>query len=183
MSIQPMIEPQFRDLSARFTLAIKDLDNIIQSNIHTLGARWVQYAKAEAPIRTGQFVTGIGYIPFRESEDAVGFAGISPQPIGNWIKFGTQPHKIAARNTDALRFYWKRTGYFTIVPRKGGFKTHAIGRTLYVGKGFVDHPGTKPNPYHLRAYDKYWPEVQEEVKRISKSFVVTVVRGISGRPA
>lgn len=178
--MKPVIEPQFLGISDRFVKAFDALNEEKQESVKRLGARWVQLAQAEAPKRTGAFASGIDYKPFRE-EATYGFAGYSPQPLGNFIKFGTKPHPIAPRNADALKFYWQRTGLYTIVPKGGGFKTHRVGSTLYIGKGRVDHPGTQANPYHERAYEMFLPLVQEEAKRVSKRFVITFARGVSGR--
>jgi len=180
--MQPVIEPQFLDLSERFVKAFEMLEESKQESVRRLGARWVSLAQAEAPARSGAFASGIEYQPFRE-QATFGFRGYSPQPLGNWIKFGTKPHPIAPRNAPALKFYWRKTGLFTIVPKGGGFKTHRVGRTLYIGKGRVDHPGTQPNPYHIRAYEMFIPEVREEAKRLGRDFVITLARGTSGRPA
>ena len=178
--MQAVIEPLFLDLSGRFVKAFEALDEQKQKSVRALAARWVSLARNEAPKRTGAFASGIDYQPFQE-EATFGFRGYSPQPLGNYIKFGTKSHPIEPVNAPALKFYWKRTGLFTIVPKGGGFKTHRVGRTLYIGKGRVDHPGTKPNPYHARAYEMFLPLVQEEAKRLSKDFVIAISRGVSGR--
>lgn len=175
-----VIEPQFFGLSDRFIKAFDALNEEKQESVRRLGARWVQFAQAEAPKRTGAFASGIEYKPFRE-EATFGFAGYSPQPLGNFIKFGTKPHPIAPRNADALKFYWQRTGLYTIVPKGGGFKTHRVGSTLYIGKGRVDHPGTKPNPYHARAYEMLLPAIQEEARILSRKFVVALASGTGGK--
>jgi len=180
--MRPVIEPLFLDLSGKFVKAFEMLDEEKQESVRRLGERWISLARAEAPKDTGAFASGINYQPFRE-EATFGFRGHSPQPLGNFIKFGTKEHPIAPRNAPALKFYWKRVGFFTIVPKGGGFKTHRVGRTLYVGKGRVDHPGTAPNPYHVRAYEMFLPAVREEARRIGMRFVATISRGTSGRPA
>ena len=144
-------KPLFLDLSGRFAKAFGMIDEEKQKSVRQLGSKWVELAQKEAPEKTGAFASGINYQPFSE-ESTYGFRGYSPQPLGNFIKFGTRPHPIAARNAPALRFFWKKTGLYTIVPKRGGFKTHRIGTTLYIGKGRVDHPGTQANPYHIRAY-------------------------------
>lgn len=173
MSVQTVIEPQFRDLHGRFTKASKTLDEETQKSVQMLGRSWVQLAQAEAPRKTGTFATSIRYYPFTEP-DTFGFKGLSAQPLGNYIKFGTAPHSIAARNTGALHFFWERVGLETFVPRRGGFKTHQIGNQLFIGKGFVAHPGTKPNEYHLRAFEQFWPQLQAQIRRVSENFVITL---------
>jgi len=52
-----------------------------------------------------------------------------------------RPHRIEARNAQALAFFWPRAGMQVFVPRRGGFPTHVRGGNLWIGKGGVDHPG------------------------------------------
>lgn len=171
MTVQPVFEPRFRDLAGRFVKASKTIDKDVQTRVKNLGARWVEIAQSEAPRKTGTFASSIRYYPFTDG-DTFGFKGVSQQPLGSYIKFGTKPHAIRARNAGALRFFWVKTGLDTIVPKRGGFKTHKVGNALFIGKGRVDHPGTKPNPYHLRAFEKWFPEVQTEVRSLTKEFVI-----------
>lgn len=71
---------------------------------------------------------------------------------------GTKPHKIAASRTNALVFKWGRMGgVVTVVPKlarvKGptGLRKTKKGVIFYIAKGYVNHPGTKANPWLLRA--------------------------------
>lgn len=159
------------NLSARFSQVTKEFDQEVAASLQRMGARWVKLAQAQAPRRSGAFASGLSYELFSDDE-AFGFYGTSPQPLGSYIKFGTRPHPIAARNARALKFYWTRTGLNTIVPKRGGFKTHRIGDTLFIGKGRVDHPGTQANPYHVRAFEQFWPEVEKEVRAVGAKFVL-----------
>jgi hypothetical protein len=66
---------------------------------------------------------------------------------------GTRPHTISARRKKALAFMWaKKGGLRVIVPKKPGGGT-GIRRSkggksvLWIGKGFVRHPGTKARPF------------------------------------
>lgn len=56
----------------------------------------------------------------------------SDDPIALWHHEGTVPHVIAARNAPRLVFFWRKVG------RVVSFKR-------------VNHPGTKPNRFLLRA--------------------------------
>lgn len=66
---------------------------------------------------------------------------------------GTRPHTISARRKKALAFMWARKGGIrVIVPRKPGggtgIRKSKTGKTvLWIGKGFVRHPGTKARPW------------------------------------
>ena len=66
--------------------------------------------------------------------------------VAPFIEFGTKPHEIRPKNKKALKFYYGRVQATAFVPAAGGFKTHFSGGNLWIGKGKVDHPGTKENP-------------------------------------
>lgn len=57
-----------------------------------------------------------------------------------------RPHRIRARNASALAFNWPKAGFFTFVPKRGGFRTHVRNGQLWIGKGHVDHPGGSLEP-------------------------------------
>jgi hypothetical protein len=90
-----------------------------------------------------------------------------PEPLATFIIEGTKAHQIAAKQANALFFYWPKIGRNVMVPKGGGFKTHLRGNTLWVGKGHVDHPGTKANPFPTRAMARWMPEARRELARIS----------------
>lgn len=66
---------------------------------------------------------------------------------------GTRPHTISAKRAGALAFNWKaRGGIRVVVPKKPGggtgIRKSKSGKVvLWVGKGFVRHPGTKARPW------------------------------------
>jgi hypothetical protein len=94
-----------------------------------------------------------------------------PQPLGTFIVRGTKPHIIRAKHAKALYFFWGKVGAFTIVPKSGGFKTHwgADGK-LRIGKGHVNHPGTKPNDFIERGHDKWWVSARRKFAQIALNF-------------
>lgn len=76
-------------------------------------------------------------------------------PYAGYIHTGTRPHKIYARNKKALSF---TMGSKTIMvpknPRKmPGYLADGSGdkNTIWSQKGFVEHPGTKPDPFLYEA--------------------------------
>ena len=170
-------KPTFRGLVGRFAKATKRLLEEHRKSVRFLGQRWVEIAKEEAPVRTGAFRDSISFKTFVR-EKSISLRTYQAEPLGRWIILGTKPHKIRPRNKGALYFLWKKHGYYVVVPKGGGFKTHfrGPGIKLWIGKGYVDHPGTKPNPYNARAYDRWMPEVEKEIKRISTRFVVDLTR-------
>ena len=66
-------------------------------------------------------------------------------PYARFVHEGTRPHKIFPRNKKMLRWPAK-DGHGFISPWK---------------KGFVDHPGTKPDPFLYQATDRMKPHINE----------------------
>jgi len=174
-TIEITIRPPLRDLQGRFTKATTDLLEQKRASVKKLGRAWLMLARTEAPIgKTGRFRASINYRTFQEGS-TVGFRGYGAQPLGTWIIEGTKTHPIQANAANALCFFWPKAGRWVVVPKGGGFKTHvrADGK-LWIGKGHVDHPGTQPNPYNVRAYDAWRPEAEVELRRISKNYIATL---------
>jgi hypothetical protein len=86
----------------------------------------------------------------------VGCSAVTPEghAYPRDVEFGTRPHRIAARRADALAFHWKRMGFDVVVPKNAtGHTYHRADGTLVVGKGYVDHPGTRAQPFLRPALD------------------------------
>ncbi len=75
---------------------------------------------------------------------------------GEWVRDGTDPHVIVPKKANALRF--------TIG-----------GQTIFAMK--VNHPGNKPNPYHIRTLKALTPRIQQITKRMA----VKITAHIAGR--
>lgn len=83
---------------------------------------------------------------------------------------GSAPHTIKARRKKALAFFWPHVGAQVIVPLKRGRTGYAIskgrkgrkgkgkispgGRVFFIGKGYVNHPGTQARPFLMRALEE-----------------------------
>lgn len=67
---------------------------------------------------------------------------------------GTKPHIIRANKAKALAFYWGKIGAPVIVPKGRGATFRLKDGTLIIGKGYVNHPGTKARPYFRRALEQ-----------------------------
>ena len=171
--IQVTIRPPFRDIAGRFAKANKELIDDQREMMRRLGQKWVVLAREEAPKRTGEFARSIIYRTYIRGE-TVQLYTYSKQPLGGWIVRGTDAHPIAARTAGALYFFWPKVGMYTVVPKSGGFRTHVSGGKLWIGKGHVDHPGTKPNPYHERAYARWKPDARPELRRIALRYVAVI---------
>jgi hypothetical protein len=172
--------PTFRDIRGRFARADANMLRNKQEAVRVLGRRWVEIAKEEAPVRSGKFRKSINFHVFAKntgdkSKAEVGFTTSSQQPLGRWIVGGTRPHRIYARNKKALYFFWGKVGMYTVVPRSGGFSTHVSGGKYWIGKGYVNHPGTKPNPYLDRTYGRWVTEMEREIENVADRFVIDLV--------
>ena len=144
--------------------------------VRALGSKYVEYARAEAPKRSGRFSESTSFQEFSDNQ-SFGFYGLSAKPIGHFIILGTRPHKIAPRNAKALAFFWTKAGVYTVVPKGGGFKTHMAGGKLWIGKGFVQHPGTKPNPFPARALERLKADVDKVLATIADRWVQIIQKG------
>jgi hypothetical protein len=164
--------PPLRDIQGRFVKASKELLENSRKTVRLLGKRWVEIARDEAPEgKTGKFRKSIAFRTFVK-EKAVGFTTSSMQPLGKWIVGGTRPHIIRPRHKGALYFFWGKVGMYTVVPKGGGFKTHVSGGKFWIGKGYVNHPGTKPNDYIERAYDEWVDDMGYEINKLADKFVI-----------
>jgi hypothetical protein len=73
---------------------------------------------------------------------------------------GSAPHTIKAKRKNALVFFWPRVGLVTIVPKRpktrytGVIKSKKKGVRFHIGKGFVNHPGTRARPFLMRALEE-----------------------------
>ena len=144
--------------------------------VRALGSKYVQIARAEAPKRSGRFAGSIESQEFADSH-SFGFQGLSAKPIGHWIILGTKPHKIAPRNKGALYFFWTKIGVYTVVPKAGTTQTHMADGKLWIGKGFVQHPGTQPNPFPQRALAKLKDDIEKLLKTLSDRWIQIIQRG------
>ncbi len=144
--------------------------------VRALGKRYVEYARAEAPRRSGRFSQSISFQEFAD-EHSFGFYGLSAKPIGHFIILGTKPHKIAPRQAGALHFFWTKVGVYTVVPKAGGFKTHMAGGKLWIGKGFVQHPGTKPNPFPARALERLKADIDRVLQTLADRWIQIIQKG------
>ena len=72
-----------------------------------------------------------------------------------YVHNGTRPHKIYPKGKGALAFDWPKVGMRTIVPRKPtgtGVRTSKTrGPYFVIGKGYVNHPGTRARPFLMDA--------------------------------
>lgn len=120
--------------------------------------------KAEQYAPRGKKVSPLNPAPISQSIVVNRAGGINPRwQVGSrqgeklgYIRSGTAPHRIYASKKNALVFRWERIGgVLTVVPASGGRSYFNKGRgILFIGKGYVDHPGTTPNDFLRRAFDE-----------------------------
>lgn len=165
--------PPFRDTKGRWTKSSDKMLASARSGMRDQGRRMVSLMQDEAPKRSGQFAKDIRFRSFASSggTGSIGFTVTTPQPLGTFIIRGTKPHRIAARRAKALFFHWARIGANVVVPKGGGFSTHWRAGNLWIGKGYVNHPGTKPNKFEGRAYRRWIPGARGFMAKLSRDFI------------
>lgn len=176
ITLELAIKPPIRNLGKAIRESFPQLAREAQPLVRTLGNRYVQYAQAEAPRRSGRFSQSIAFQEF-ENEQSFGFYGLSAKPIGHYIILGTKPHRIAPRQAKALTFFWTKAGLYTVVPKAGGFRTHQAGGKLWIGKGFVQHPGTAANPFPARALERLKADIDSILQAIAERWVQIIQKG------
>jgi len=128
------VKPTWRDLRGRFARAEQALLDERRDQLRQEGPKLVNILKGKLRAKIGESVIEKG-IRYRTAVkgDTVELKLSAPNKA--------KPHPIRPRNAGALHFFWGKIGMTVVVPKGGGFKTHARGNTLWVGKGRVDHPG------------------------------------------
>jgi HK97 gp10 family phage protein len=115
--------------------------------------RVLNRAKILAPVDTGNLRASLTQEIKTRKKVVIGRVGTNVN-YAWFVHEGTKPHKIKARDAGALRFFWPKVGAVTVVPKRtaaiGKRYTGYIGKdkkTFLIGKGYVDHPGTKGRPF------------------------------------
>ena len=170
------VRPSYRDIAGKFVKADEQLLADKRDMARRIGQDWVKKMREEAPKKSGEFAKGIRFRTIVAGEQ-INMSGTIPQPLGEFIIEGTKEHVIAARSAGALAFFWPKVGMMTFVPKQGGFPTHVNANgDLIIGKGFVNHPGTKPNKFNERALAKWKPFAFSELARISVNWTANSTR-------
>lgn len=174
--ISVTLKPPFRDLRGRFVKATEEVQKAKRDELRGLGAYVVSRLKAEAPRgKTGKFAASHSFKTFERGQN-IELRFYSAGPLGQFIRLGTKPHRIVAKRAKALAFFWPKVGMMTFVPRAGFPITGEAGGAFWIGKGFVNHPGTQPNPYHERALASMSTPMRDALSRMAARFAQTVSR-------
>lgn len=155
--LQVTARPPFRDLKGVFTKAEKQLMKDAQGNLRNQGRRLHGLVLEEAPEDSGEFKSRIRWRTFI-GKDQAGVAVSGPEPLWTFITEGTRAHPIPAKNVDALKFYWAKG------PQGPG---------IYFFKQ-VNHPGTKKNRFHGRAFRRWLPGARRDLAKISRDYTRTL---------
>lgn len=112
-------------------------------------------AEVLAPVDTGNLRGGIS-MTMRVTQTTCTGRIENRVKYDEMVQRGTVPHTIRAKRAKALAFNWAKVGGArTLVPKKPsgrtGFRKGKRGLVFWIAKGYVNHPGTKPRPYMLRA--------------------------------
>jgi len=176
MAFKLEINPTFREMNGRFTRANKNLLEDRRDLVRTEGRRLVRITRKEIDDSTsgsGKFAQGVRFRTFNRG-DQIGLTLSVPQPLGRFLLEGTKPHRIVAVNARALRFT-SGSGTVVMVPRNPSYaRSHFRDGVLWSAKGYVDHPGTKANPFIERAKDKWLPGALVSIRRIATRWATTV---------
>lgn len=153
ISFKLTVRPTFRDLAGRFARADQNLlagrRNMVKNLAKTARDLYVE----EAPEDTGDFKSGIRYRTFIQGE-RIGFTISTPQPLGKFIIGGTKAHIITPRGNYPLRF------------------EASDGSIVFTY--LVNHPGTSPNPFNQRAIDRFMPDAEADLRRLSTRYATEV---------
>lgn len=142
-----------REASGRFSRTARGLDKVLREELSLARGLLISMVKAEAPVQTGRLLKGISG---RTLSNPTRTIVTSSAPYTKYVIGGTRPHMIYPRNARALSF--------TIG-----------GRRVFASR--VQHPGTKPNPFHERAFKKAGGLVQGVLRKIG----ARVVSELAGR--
>jgi hypothetical protein len=104
-------------------------------------------SQMQAPVRTGN-LRASGYVKPQVKPTEVSAEVGYRAKYSRMVHGGTKPHIIRAVHARALAFDWPKVGGKTLVPiRPMGFTGHTRLGVFIIGKGYVNHPGTRARPF------------------------------------
>jgi hypothetical protein len=156
-------EADFKNLQGKIVRANKRLFENQRESVRVLGRKWVEIIREEAPVgtptekdprRKGRTLRESAlYRTFIENR-TIGFRGYTEQPISSYVVYGTKGHPIVAKNAKALHFFWKKKGNQEMLLKS------------------VEHPGTKANPFTVRAATRLATEYSAALNRVADQWVM-----------
>lgn len=156
--------PTLEDTAAKFqALASTGIYNSPRRILDAIDPIVLDALKAEAPVRTGALQQSI------YSALSGGYGGSVSREYralgyGRYVIEGTNPHLIVAHGWlgDVGTHTMSRTGYLAFTSEGGDL----------VFRRYVNHPGTKPNPFNQRALTNALPEVSAVARDNFRDVVV-----------
>lgn len=147
-----------------------DLEDILQRKANYIGpyaidflhdiARDVErHVKRKAPHKTGKLKSSITHTV--AGYGAVVYANEGIAPYVDWVIDGTRPHKICAKNKQAL--WWGEKGFGLVITPGGSGHFTGLEHPVKC----VNHPGTKPNPFFEKGYE----EAKDDMDKRTDKFV------------
>lgn len=109
-------------------------------------------AEVRSPVRHG-VLRGSHSMTMRATRTTVAGRVTVGAEYAEAVHNGSRPHTIRAKGAKALAFTWAKAGGVQVfVPKKatkwGGLRKGKTGKVfLWVGKGYVRHPGAKARPW------------------------------------
>jgi hypothetical protein len=152
--------PVFEDVVKRFREAERVMEQSLERKIREQAVQLLLRVQLEAPKKTGAYASAIDY-EVRKSGGHYLIKITGPSPLSKYIILGTKPHLIAAKNASVLSFYWMNG--------PGG-----PGQYYFRS---VQHPGTKPNKFHHRAYRTWLPGANRMMQSVTKDFQMAAMGG------
>ncbi len=143
------------ELERRMAQASRRVQPLLKRAIRAIGRRGVQLLRNVAPHKTGRLARSIHYAVTGPS-NALRIHFFARVPYDKFVRLGTRPHPIFARNAKALRFV---TG----------------GRVVFAKS--VQHPGTEPNPYPERARRPFQRDARDIIGTMSREIARIIARG------
>ena len=133
-----------RELATNFEGASTLVKGALNKALREIGSMMVPALKKNTPRRTGKLANStrfqlMGSPSDQRMEIRQGARTPAGDFYGSYVRLGTKPHEIRPVKAKALAFM--------------------IGNRLVFAKK-VNHPGTKPNPYHVDTMNEKQGEIQ-----------------------
>jgi len=141
----------FRDALGKFAKAQKEVVRINRELVREAGRLYIGSLRDEAPVgETGRLRDSFSFKTF-ERPTGLDLRVHSSDPNIQYIIKETAPHEIAG--APYLAFFWTKVGKKVVLRR-------------------VQHPGTKANPFHERAYTKVEGKFVSLVNKAGSRFLL-----------
>lgn len=156
----------FRATAGRFARAREHIPHSFRQRLQQLMRSLREVVRMEAPASLRRYVVYRTEMLSKSPARALGRINLKQPPnppyppkIWDYIIGGTRPHVITPKTKQALAFYWEKVGADVV------FK-------------YVRHPGTKPNDFPARAWQKVG---KGHLERTAAKIGLDVIGQLEGR--